>query len=222
MPRSATTHDDSALPFRGLILDFAGVLTDSPLAVHRAWCTSEGLDEEAWRRTLNDDPVGRQLYAALEIGHIDQAAWNVGTAPLLGPHVDPINLMGRAWSGVPVARRMVALAQAARDAGVRLALLSNSFGLEPFDPYRHAGIWDLFDVHVVSELVGIAKPDPAIYELTLSELGLSGPECVFVDDHAVNLPPAAELGITTVHFQDEQAAVAQLEALLGVVAVLAT
>lgn len=28
---------------RGLILDFAGVLTASPVAVHREWCVSEGL-----------------------------------------------------------------------------------------------------------------------------------------------------------------------------------
>ncbi|MCX4632930.1 HAD-IA family hydrolase [Streptomyces sp. NBC_01443] len=221
MPLSASTPDGGTLQFRGLILDFAGVLTANPLPVHRAWCASEGLDEGAWRSTLNDDPAGRRLYAALEIGEIDQVAWNKGTAALLGPHVDPTNLMGRAWSGVPVARRMVALARAAREAGLKLALLSNSFGLNPFNPYRHTGIWDLFDVHVVSELVGMAKPDPAIYELTVSQLGLSPDECVFVDDHAVNLPPAGDLGITTVHAQDEESAVARLEVLLGISAVLA-
>ncbi|MFE2850101.1 HAD-IA family hydrolase [Streptomyces lavendulae] len=221
MPLSASAPNRSARQFGGLILDFAGVLTANPLPVHRAWCAAEGLDEGAWRSTLNDDPAGRRLYSALEIGEIDQVAWNEGTAALLGPHVDPTNLMGRAWSGVPVARRMVALARAASEAGLKLALLSNSFGLDPFNPYRHAGIWDLFDVHVVSELVGLAKPDPAIYELTLSRMGLAPAECVFVDDHAVNLPPAAALGITTVHAQDEQEAVARLEDLLGVDAVLA-
>ncbi|MEU9415980.1 HAD-IA family hydrolase [Streptomyces sp. NPDC048272] len=220
MSQSAHSPAGDAPQFRGLILDFAGVLTASPLAVHRAWCASEGLDEHAWRSTLNDNPAGRRLYAALEVGEIDQVAWNEGTAPLLGDRVDPINLMGRAWSGVPVASRMVGLARAARAAGLKLALLSNSFGLAPFDPYRHMGIWDLFDVHVVSELVGLAKPDPAIYELTISRLGLSGTECVFVDDHAVNLPPAEALGITTVHAQDEAAAVAQLEVLLGISAAL--
>ncbi|MFI8438335.1 HAD-IA family hydrolase [Streptomyces sp. NPDC079020] len=205
----------------GLILDFAGVLTASPIAVHRAWCVSEGLDPGAWRSTLNDHPEGRRLYAALEIGEIGQAEWNDGTAALLGEHVDPVNLMGRAWAGVPAARRMVALARAARAAGHRLALLSNSFGLDPFNPYEHVGIWDLFDVHVVSELVGMAKPDQAIYGFTLERIGLPAERCVFVDDHTVNLPPAAELGITTVHVTDEEAAVAELEALLGVTAALA-
>ncbi|MER7699118.1 HAD-IA family hydrolase [Streptomyces sp. NPDC096095] len=188
---------------RGLILDFAGVLTVSPIEVHRTWCVSEGLEPGAWRATLNDHPEGRRLYAALEIGEIGQTEWNEGTAALLGEHLDPVNLMGRAWVDVPPARRMIALARAARAAGHRLALLSNSFGLDPFNPYEHVGIWDLFDVHVVSELEGLAKPDPAIYRLALERIGLPAERCVFVDDHEANLPPAAEL-----------------EALLGVTAVL--
>ncbi|MFF3084106.1 HAD-IA family hydrolase [Streptomyces nojiriensis] len=218
MPHSTDSADGREQ--LGLILDFAGVLTDNPLAAHRAWCLSEGLAPEAWRSTLNDHPEGRRLYAALEVGEIGQAEWNEGTAALLGAHVDPVNLMGRAWAGVPAARRMAAVARAARAAGHRVALLSNSFGLDPFNPYEHVGIWDLFDVHVVSELVGLAKPDPAIYRLTLDRIGLPAERCVFVDDHAVNLPPAAELGITTVHATGEDEAVAELEALLGVSAVL--
>ncbi len=212
-----TAHPDTP---RGLILDFAGVLTGDPRPVHRAWCESEGLLAEAWRATLNDNPEGRRLYTALEIGQIGQAEWNEGTAALLGTHVAPENLMGRAWAKVPPARRMAALARAAKGAGYRLALLSNSFGLEPFNPYEQAGIWDLFDVHVVSEVVGLAKPDPAIYELTLDRLGLPGSSCVFVDDHPVNLPPAEALGITTVLATTEDKTVDELERLLGVSAVL--
>ncbi|WP_328863585.1 hypothetical protein [Streptomyces virginiae] len=32
-------------------------------------------------------------------------------------------------------------------------------------------------------------------------IGLPAERCVFVDDHAQKLPPAAELGVTTVHAQ---------------------
>ncbi|MDG4856711.1 HAD-IA family hydrolase [Streptomyces sp. T-3] len=219
MPHPTETVSSQAL--RGLILDFAGVLTADPRPVHRAWCEAEGLAPGAWRATLNENPEGRRLYAALEIGEISQADWNEGTATLLGTHVAPENLMGRAWSGVPTAQRMVALARAARGAGYRLALLSNSFGLDPFNPYEHTGIWDLFDVHVISEIVGLAKPDPAIYQLTLDRLGLPGQECVFVDDHPVNLPPAEALGISTVLATHETDTVAELERLLGVSAIMA-
>ncbi|MBT1187934.1 HAD-IA family hydrolase [Streptomyces sp. CJ_13] len=57
--------------------------------------------------------------------------------------------------------------------------------------------------------------NPEIYQLALDRMGLAGEECVFVDDHPVNLPPAAALGITTVLARDEDAAVAALESLLG-------
>ncbi|MEU2718860.1 HAD-IA family hydrolase, partial [Streptomyces sp. NPDC007205] len=130
------------------------------------------------------------------------------------------NLMGRAWSAVPAARCMAAIARAAKSAGFRLALLSNSFGTEPFNPYEQTGVWGLFDVHVISEQVRMAKPDPAIYELTLERLGLPAQACVFVDEHLANLPPAEALGITTVLATDEAATVAELEALLGVRAAL--
>ncbi|MFJ8253281.1 HAD-IA family hydrolase [Streptomyces sp. NPDC094466] len=216
MPMPAGTPEPTAP--RGLILDFAGVLTADPRPTHRLWAESEGLHAEAWRATLNDTADGRRLYAALEIGQLGQVEWNARTAALLGRDVDPVNLMGRAWSKVPAAARMAALARAAKEAGYRLALLSNSFGLDPFNPYEHVGIWDLFDVHVISEVVGLAKPDPAIYQLTLDRLGLTGTACVFVDDHPVNLPPAEALGITTVLALDEDKAVSELESLLGVTA----
>ncbi|AXU17532.1 HAD-IA family hydrolase (plasmid) [Streptomyces clavuligerus] len=202
---------------RALILDFVGVLTAEPGPTIRAWCTAQGLDPGAWGRTLQDDPEGRSLYTELELGRMGQAEWNARTAPLLGPGVDPVNLMGRAWEAVPTARRMAALARTARASGLRLALLSNSFGLDPHNPYTHAGIWDLFDVHVISEAVGLAKPDPAIYHHTLDLLDLPPEACVFADDHAPNLAPAAALGITTVHVTDEQTAVARLSSLLGLI-----
>ena len=53
---------------------------------------------------------------------------------------------------------------------------------------------DLFEVVVDSANVGMRKPDPEIYELTLERLGLDAPECVFVDDIEVNCDGAAALG----------------------------
>lgn len=124
--------------------------------------------------------------------------------------------MGRAWAGVRPAHDMVALARSARQAGLAVALLSNSFGLDPYDPYEAMGVWELFDVAVVSEREGIAKPDPAIYRLTLDRLGLPGEACVFVDDHPRNLPPAEALGITTVLADGAPDTPARIASLLGI------
>ncbi|MFD8598300.1 HAD-IA family hydrolase [Kitasatospora sp. NPDC059646] len=202
-----------APPYRGLILDFVGVLTRDVRESLRSWCEREGLDADAWRRTLTEDPVARALYADLEVGVIGQAEWNRRTAPLLGLP-DHVNLMGRAWAAVRPAARMVGLARAARAAGCTVALLSNSFGTDPYDPYRALGVRELFDVVVISEREGIAKPDPAIYRLTCERMGLPPEACVFVDDRPVNLAPARELGLTTVHAEGEEAAVEHLARLL--------
>ncbi|MCZ1012249.1 HAD-IA family hydrolase [Streptomyces lydicus] len=215
MPETVPVADTEHCPIRGLILDFAGVLTEVVYPAHERWCASQGLAADAWRTTLNTHPEARQHYRALEVGAMDQADFNTRIAVLLGLN-DGENLMGRVWSDVRPAAGMIAFAKAARSAGMKLAMLSNSFGLDPYDPYAHIGVMELFDVTVISEIEGIAKPDSVIYQTTLDRLGLSGPQCVFVDDHLGNLPPAAELGIHTVHATDEDSTVASLESLLGI------
>ncbi|MFC5720627.1 HAD-IA family hydrolase [Streptomyces gamaensis] len=215
MSRGIHRAQGSERRFRGLVLDFAGVLTTDVLPVHRAWCESEGLAPEAWGHALDSHPDGRRLYAELEIGAISQEEWNRQTARLLGlGHHE--NLMGRAWAGVEPAADMIALARAARAAGYTVAMLSNSFGLTPYDPYEAVGVWDLFDVTVVSERERVAKPDPAIYRTVLHRMGLPGEQCVFADDQERNLPPAREVGMTTVLAGPGTGAVARLEALLGI------
>ncbi|MET8700270.1 HAD-IA family hydrolase [Kitasatospora sp. NPDC058032] len=185
------------MSYQGLIIDFAGVLT-TPLGESvRGWCTRNGLPPDTWRRALVDDPAGRALYGELELGRITQHEWNRRTAALIG--VEPEDLMGRAHADVRPVAAMVGLVRAARAAGLAVALLSNSYGLDPYNPYTATGVWDLFDVRVISGEAGLAKPDPDIYRLTLERLGLPGEACVFVDDHAPNLAPAEALGITAVH-----------------------
>ncbi|MFG2904475.1 HAD family hydrolase [Kitasatospora sp. NPDC048286] len=210
-----TRPREPELPFAALILDFVGVLTANAGPAHRAWCLAQGLDAGAWRHTLGHDPEASQLYTELEAGRLSQAEWNRRVAPILGvPQHE--NLMGRAWSGVRAADDMIALARSARQAGLAVALLSNSFGLDPYDPYEALGVWELFDVAVISEREGIAKPDPAIYQLTLDRLGLPGKACLFVDDHPRNLPPAEALGITTVLADGTPGTAARITTLLGV------
>ena len=53
--------------------------------------------------------------------------------------------------------------RAARRAGVRTGLLSNSWGDAP--AYDRALLEELFDAWVISSEVGLRKPDPAIYAL---------------------------------------------------------
>jgi HAD superfamily hydrolase (TIGR01509 family) len=58
----------------------------------------------------------------------------------------------------------------------------------------------LFDVVIVSSEVGYIKPDPKIFELTLSALGVSKEEAVFFDDSKDNVVGAQMFGLESVLF----------------------
>jgi putative hydrolase of the HAD superfamily len=102
---------------------------------------------------------------------------------------------------------------AARRAGIRTGLVSNSWGEEGYDRARFD---ELFDVLVISGELGIRKPAPEIYSLAAERLGRPPERCVFVDDLPGNLKPAAALGMATVLHRDAGATIPRLEALLGV------
>jgi putative hydrolase of the HAD superfamily len=73
---------------------------------------------------------------------------------------------------------------------------------------------ELFELVVDSAFVGMRKPDPAIYELTLERLGLPAHACVFLDDLEANCEAAAALGMRAVRFVDTAQAIAAVEAAL--------
>lgn len=61
---------------------------------------------------------------------------------------------------------------------------------------------EYFDVFLSSCYLGVRKPDKTIYELALSITQRKGEECVFVDDRALNLECARELGMHIIQFKD--------------------
>lgn len=72
-----------------------------------------------------------------------------------------------------------------------------------------------FDLVIESSKVGLRKPDPAIYKMACTELGVS-PECsVYLDDLGVNLKPAKALGMTTIKVIDPADALRELETATG-------
>lgn len=181
--------------YRGLIVDFGGVLTTSMRRNAEEFERAEGLEPGAYRRALRD-PEGARVYADLEIGCATQRDWNEVIGRLLG--LCPDDLMRRVLHRLRLERHAVDLVRRARAAGVRVALLSNSFGLEPYNVYRELGVLDLCDVVVLSELEGVRKPAPAIYRRTCERLGLPPGECVFVDDMWPNIVAARAEGMTAV------------------------
>jgi epoxide hydrolase-like predicted phosphatase len=119
----------------------------------------------------------------------------------------------RMFAGSAPDARMLGAVKAARDAGIKTGLISNSWGV---DRYPRQLMDDLFDGVVISGVVGIRKPAPEIYAMGAEAVGLPPEECVFVDDLGFNLKPAKELGMATVLHTDAAQTIVQLEDLLGV------
>lgn len=82
-----------------------------------------------------------------------------------------------------------------RAAGGRTAVLSNC-GPEVMNRVRtQRETSRFFDTMVVSWEVGLLKPDPAIYRLTLQRLGVEPPAALFVDDRPPNIAAAEAAGL---------------------------
>lgn len=95
------------------------------------------------------------------------------------------------------------------DNGARLALLSNT--PEPLAQAMAAASWaPLFSRHFYSCRIREVKPNAAIFEHVLSELGAEPDHVTFVDDRLENVDGAAALGIRALHFTNAEALAAQL------------
>jgi putative hydrolase of the HAD superfamily len=77
------------------------------------------------------------------------------------------------------------------------------------------GLDRLVDELVISAEVGLAKPDPAIFELALERLGVAGHEAVLVDDTEEHCAAASELDIHAVLHASAEETIAAVDALLA-------
>ncbi|MFG3253267.1 HAD family hydrolase [Streptomyces sp. NPDC048172] len=200
------------MPYKAVIFDFGGVLTTNLDETARVFARESGLPEDAYLHAVSAHPTGRHLNAQLERGEISQEAWNTGIAALLG--IDGTDLMRRALATLHPEPALVELARAIRTAGLKTAVLSNSMGMNPFNPYEPWDLYERHDVVVLSEEVRMRKPERQIYEITLERLGHLGHECIFVDDIEANFHPARELGITPVLATEPTRTVQQLRQLV--------
>jgi putative hydrolase of the HAD superfamily len=84
--------------------------------------------------------------------------------------------------------------------GILTAILSNIGDTVLANIVREHQWLSRFDVHVWSYQLHMAKPEAAIYQHTLKQLGTRPEETLFVDDKQVNIDAAHSLGIRGVQF----------------------
>ena len=128
-----------------------------------------------WRDTLHD--LGVSDHAVLEsLIDLDVQSWTRYREPM--------------WT----------LARDVHASGVKTAILSNGVPEVMARVRADRPLPEIFDVVVVSCELGHAKPDPEIYEATLSKLSVAPQDALFVDDRGENIAAADELCLRTFHF----------------------
>jgi putative hydrolase of the HAD superfamily len=203
---------------RALISDFGGVLTSPLQEGFLAYQAESGVSLEelgaAMARATEDH--GEHPLFVLERGEISESEFRARIEPHLEDGFDLTRLRTLYFERMQTNRVMVDFVREVRDRGLRTALLTNNVReWEPLWRAKLPEIDELFEVVVDSAFVGVRKPDPAIYELTLSRLGVAAEECVFVDDLETNCEAARELGMAAVRFERAEQAIPELRSALG-------
>src|SRR6478752_5085882 len=207
MPSAAPpTPPDPAAPdptrtLRGLVVDWGGVLTSGMDASIALWAEGDGVDLGIYQSVMQEwlgTELARTAWLnpihALERGEMAVPDFEQRLADELTKRGHPIaadGLLRRMFDQFEHAPDMTGLVRRAREAGLRTALLSNSWGNE----FPGDGWHGVFDAVVISGEVGMRKPEARIYERVANALDLAPAECVFVDDLRVNVAGAVEVGM---------------------------
>jgi putative hydrolase of the HAD superfamily len=202
---------------RALITDFGGVLTTPLHEGFLAYQDESGVSLEQLGRAmaLATEEHGDHPLFQLERGEITEAQFRGRIEPHLDDGFNLTRLRTVYFERMEPNPTMIALVRELRGGGLRTALLTNNVReWEPLWRSKLPEIDELFEVVVDSAFVGVRKPDPAIYELTLERLGVGAEECVFVDDLELNCETARALGMLAVRFESPGQAVPEIRSAL--------
>ena len=196
---------------RAVVWDMGGVIVRTYDDTRRSqWEARLGLSPNALERMVFRGEAGEK--AALGKIEPDEVwTWILGRLGL--PPEERLGLEEDFWAGDRVDYDLVRYIRSLRPSYLT-GLLSNAWtDLRHFleDEWKIA---DAFDAIVISAEVGIAKPDPAIFELALRQLGVRAEETVYVDDMQENVIAAQTLGLRGVLFQTPQQAIEDVRASL--------
>jgi putative hydrolase of the HAD superfamily len=205
---------------RAVISDFGGVLT-SPLAEgFLAFQEESGVSLEQLGNAMARaaDEHGEHPLYELERGRISEDEFRDRVEPHLERTFDFAHLRSCYFERMRPNAPVIEYLRELRQGGLRVAMLTNN--VREWEPLWRAKLPELdeiFELVVDSAFVGMRKPEPEIYHLTLERLGggLRAEECVFLDDLEVNCEGARALGMTSVRFEHADQAIAALQAVLG-------
>ncbi|HVU04439.1 MAG TPA: HAD family phosphatase [Polyangiaceae bacterium] len=203
---------------RAVFFDLGGVVFDSPLAYITEFEAEHGLPPHFVARIVGGYGGPDGPWQKLERGDItlEDFCERFDRDALAQEHALRTAELMRGMHGRfrprPV---MVAAIRKLREAGLRVAALTNNWVVgETYDAEMQP-LRDEFHAFVESCKVRMRKPDPRIFVHACEVLGVAPTESVFLDDIGENLKSARKLGMTTIKVSEPEAALRELGAALG-------
>lgn len=204
-----------------IVSDFGGVLTTPLAGSFQVFADRTGMSMAELGGALGAIVAreGAHPLYEMECGRLTEAEFLAGLERALreqvGRDISCAGFTEALWSGLAPNPPMISLMEELRDAGYRMALVTNNVREWESHWRALAPIDDIFELVVDSAFVGMRKPDPEIYELALQGLGLPGEACLFVDDLERNCVAARAAGMRAVLYRDAEQAIAEIRAALN-------
>lgn len=186
-------------PIRAVLFDYGLVLSGPPDP--SAWARMKailGAEEQAFhtaywrpRHAYDRGDLNAQQYwmrVAEELGH-----------PLTPPRIEALIDADVALWTQPNAP-MIEWAARLQAAGVRTGILSNLGDAMECGILARCKWLNRFAHHTFSHRLGIAKPEPAIYQHATEGLGAAPAEILFIDDREDNILAAREAGFQAIQY----------------------
>jgi putative hydrolase of the HAD superfamily len=120
--------------------------------------------------------VFRRMYKALGL---EEAACADVMERITGSHLER-----HVWCGIDA--EVPQVLDGLKRHGLLVAVISNTEDGRLIDSLKASGIADSFDLLIDSHVVGLRKPDPAIFRFALERLGLEAHEAAYVGDSYVH------------------------------------
>lgn len=189
---------------KAVIFDCFGVLLAD---THRQRLTV--LDQEAPEKAQEL----RSIVHAGDLGILSRAEIAEYAAKLLG--IDPEEYLEEQDRGEVRNTELLAYIETLKN-HYKLAVLSNVSSRERIGMRFEPGQLDaLFNTVVASGDEGCVKPQPELYEIAATRLGVEPSECIFIDDVELYCEGARAVGMRALHFQTTRQCVEDLKNLLA-------
>jgi epoxide hydrolase-like predicted phosphatase len=204
-----------------IVSDFGGVLTTPLLSSFVAVQDEIGISAEDLGKAMRaaTEKRGENPLFEMERGELAEGAFLDLLAdalePLVGhrPHLHRFREVY--FEALHPNGEMIELMRELKASGLKMALLTNN--VREWEPLWRSmlPVDEIFEEIVDSAFVGCRKPEARIYELTLERIGMRAGDCLFVDDLHPNCEGAEALGMSAVHFRDNEQAIGEIRAALG-------